>query len=128
MPGPKVGNEVSNLPADVLGLYKEARVCIANSACTASVLASRKLLMNVAVSVGASTGLKFIEYVELLSTKGYIPPNGKPWVDYIRKKGNEATHEIALMTASDATELITFLEMLLKFVYEFPSKVPGESA
>ena len=45
-------------------------------------------------------------------------------MDHIRKKGNEATHEIALMTAQDATELISFAEMLLKFVYEFPARVP----
>jgi hypothetical protein len=56
---------------------------------------------------------------------GYVPPDGKGWVDHIRKKGNEATHEIALMTAADAEELISFVEMLLKFVYEFPARVPA---
>ena len=52
------------------------------------------------------------------------PPNGKGWVDHIRKKGNEAAHEIVLMTKADADELIVFSEMLLKFVYEFPNRVP----
>ena len=46
-------------------------------------------------------------------------------MDHIRKKGNEANHEIKLMTAEDATELISFSEMLMKFIYEFPSRVPG---
>jgi hypothetical protein len=81
--------------------------------------------MNIAVAQGATEGLKFIEYVNHLADKGYIPPNGRGWVDHIRKKGNEATHEIALMTQADAEELLAFTEMLLKFVYEFPSRVPS---
>jgi hypothetical protein len=58
-----------------------------------------------------------------LALKGYVPPNGKEWVDHIREKGNEATHEIQMMTREDAEDLITFLEMLLKFMYEFPAKM-----
>jgi len=80
--------------------------------------------MNIAVSQGAKEGLEFIKYVNYLSDKGYIPPNGKHWVDHIRKKGNEATHEIALMKENDAKELMAFTEMLLRFVYEFPKSVP----
>jgi hypothetical protein len=60
----------------------------------------------------------------LVTLNGYVPPNGKGWVDHIRKKGNEATHEILLMSKTDAEELITFVEMLLKFIYEFPSRIP----
>jgi hypothetical protein len=29
------------------------------------------------------------------------------------------------MTRGDAEELISFVEMLLKFIYEFPARVPG---
>ena len=83
------------------------------------------MLMNIAVQQGAQEGLKFIDYVEHLASNGFIPPNGRGWVDHIRKKGNEATHEIALMTRSEAEELVTFSEMLLKFIYEFPSRVPS---
>ncbi len=81
--------------------------------------------MNIAVAQGAAENLRFIEYVDYLATAGYIPPNGRGWVDHIRRKGNEATHEIALMSSSDATELLAFSEMLLKFIYEFPARVPS---
>ena len=124
-PGPVPGNEVDSLPDDLEALYKEARQCCAISAYTSSVLACRKMLMNIAVAQGAKEGLSFIQYVEHLSANGYIPPNGRGWVDHIRKKGNEATHEIAVMAQSDAEELVAFVEMLLKFIYEFPSRVPG---
>jgi Domain of unknown function (DUF4145) len=46
--------------------------------------------------------------VEYLANNGYVPPNGKGWVDHIRKKGNEATHEIILMKREDALELMAF--------------------
>jgi hypothetical protein len=59
---------------------------------------------------------------------GYVPPNGKAWVDHIRKKGNEANHEIVLMKKEDSQELISFVEMLLKFIYEFPNRVPKSTA
>jgi hypothetical protein len=124
-PGVTPGNEVQHLPQDLEKLYREARTCCSVSAFTASVLASRKLLMNIAVQQGADPGLKFIEYVEYLAANGFIPPNGKGWVDHIRKKGNEATHEIALMGQPDAEELISFSEMLLKFIFEFPNRVPA---
>jgi hypothetical protein len=52
-----------------------------------------------------------------------VPPNGEEWVDHIRQKGNEANHEIVLMSSEDAKDLITFIEMLLKFIYEFPNKI-----
>jgi len=119
------GNDVQHLPNELEQLYREARNCCSVSAFTASVLASRKMLMNIAVHQKAQEGLKFVEYVDYLANKGFVPPDGRCWVDHIRKRGNEATHEIALMTKSDAEELITFTEMLLKFIYEFPNRVPA---
>lgn len=83
--------------------------------------------MNIAVANGAHEGLKFIQYVDYLAEKGFVPPNGKEWVDHIRCKGNEATHEIKIMNRSDAEELIGFLEMLLKFIYEFPARIKVKS-
>ena len=124
IPGVAPGNEVEHLPDHVEQLYREARNCTAISSYTAAVLACRKLLMNIAVAQGAPENKKFIEYVDYLADNGYIPPNGRGWVDYIRKKGNEATHEIVIMKQPDAEDLISFAEMLLKFIYEFPTRVP----
>lgn len=119
------GNDVQHLPEELAQLYKEARNCVAASAYTGAVLLCRKLLMNIGVKQGAEEGKPFIFYVNYLADQGYIPPNGRGWVDHIRKKGNEATHEIALMSKSDCEDLIAFSEMLMKFIYEFPNKVPS---
>lgn len=126
-PGVAYGNDVADVPAGIASLYDEARRCFSVSAFTSAVLACRKLLMNIAVQSGADEGQRFIEYVDFLAAEGYVPPNGKAWVDHIRKRGNEATHEIDLKTREDAEELISFAEMLLKFIYEFPAKVPTGS-
>lgn len=128
VPGVAYGNEVTHLPNDVGNLYKEARNCVSVSAFTASVLATRKLLMNVAVSQGADKNQSFQTYVSYLSTHGYVPPNATGWVDHIRNKGNEATHEIPAATEADAKDLLTFMEMILKLVFEFPNRVPGHGS
>jgi hypothetical protein len=91
---------------------------------TAAVLACRKLLMNVAVSQGAAAGDRFIAYVDHLASAGFVPPNARGWLDHIRRKSNEANHEISLMTKADAEDLVTFAEMLLKLIFEFPNRVP----
>ena len=118
------GNKISGIPSkEVEQLYEEARRCTSVSAYTAAVLSCRKLLMHIAVEKGAPEGISFVQYVEYLSDKNYVPPDGKGWVDYIRQKSNEANHEIVLMKEEEAMDLINFSEMLLRFVYEFPSKV-----
>jgi len=84
--------------------------------------------MHIGVEEKAEENKTFLYYVEYLAEKGFVPPKGKIWVDYVRKKGNEANHEIALMSSADSTALITFVEMLLRFIYEFPAMVPDTGA
>jgi len=127
VPGAPFGKPVSNLPEDLAALYEEARTCTANNCYTAAVLALRKMLMNIAVSQGAEEGIQFIAYVNYLADNHFIPPNGTAWVDHIRRRGNEATHEIQQMTRDDARDLVVFIEMLLRFIYEFPGMIqPSE--
>lgn len=128
IPSPSLGKTVPNLPSIIEAVYEEARSCVTIGSYTAAVLLCRKLLMNIAVSQGAKAGRSFMEYVEYLSDAGYIPPNGKHWVDHIRKKGNEATHEINVMGFKDAEDLLVFSEMLLRFIYEFPNLVDPPKA
>jgi len=122
-PGPAFGEPVQTLPTDVAIMYEEARNCTSADAYTAAVLVCRKILMHVAVAEGAQPNKSFKEYVDYLADNNYVPPRGKGWVDHVRDKGNEANHEIVEMNKEDAELLITFIEMLLKFIYEFPAKV-----
>lgn len=123
-PGALYGHRVEGIPDDsILNLYNEARQAVGAGANTAAVLCCRKLLMNIAVAKGAKEGETFISYVKYLSDNHFVPPDASDWVDHIRKKGNEATHEIAIMAPDDAKDLITFIEMLLKVIFEFPAMI-----
>lgn len=124
VPSAPYGDSVQYLPDDVENLYSEARSCMMVNAYTAAVLLCRKLLMNISVQHGADEGKSFQFYINFLQDQGFIPPNGKEWVDHIRRKGNEATHEIAVMDKSHAEDLINFSEMLLRFIFEFPNRIP----
>ncbi len=84
LPDVAPGNEVAHVPDDVHSLYNEARKCIASSCYTSSVLACRKLLMNIAVTEGADEGLRFIEYIDYLANNGYVPPKGRGWCGFPR--------------------------------------------
>lgn len=127
-PGARHGEDVLGInDAGVEALYKEARDSFSKNAYTSAVLCCRKLLMHIAVAKGDAAGKSFIEYVEFLSEKNYVPPDAKGWVDHIRQKGNEANHEIVVMSKEEASDLLSFSEMLLKLVYEFPNKIKAKN-
>lgn len=121
-PGVLAGNEVSDLPQEVHSLYTEIRKSYAVNAYTAAVMACRKLLMHIAVEKGAEKNKPFVYYVDYLEEKHFLPPDSKAWIDSIRAKGNEANHEVTIMSHEDAKSLIDLFEMMLKFLYEFPSR------
>src|SRR5438445_12202949 len=121
-PAVRMGRDVKGITEQGVGrLYAEARDCTGVGAYTGAVLLCRKILMNIAVQHGAPANQPFATYVDFLAASGFVPLNGKTWVDKIRDKGNEATHDIPAMTAADAEQILNFTEMLLRFVYEFQS-------
>jgi hypothetical protein len=123
-PGIIFGNPVLEInDQSVESLYDEARKTTGTGCYTAAILCCRKLLMHIAVSKGAKEGDSFINYVKFLADNNYIPPDAKDWVDHIRRKGNEANHEISIMSKEDAEELLIFIEMLMKLIYEFPALI-----
>jgi hypothetical protein len=128
IPQQLIGNEVKYLPQEVEDVYNEARRCYTVNAYTGSVMLCRKLLMNIAVHKGAPPNQKFAEYVDYLCDKGFVSGDNKIWADLVRNKGNEANHEIPKMTSTDAEELIEFLELVLKSIYEFPEKAKLRTA
>lgn len=121
VPGVKFGREVKNLPENIQLLYDECRTCYANQCYTSAQMIARTLLMHIAVEQGAGVGLPFVKYVNYLNDNGYIPPNGKKWVDFIRTSGNVANHEIVIKEKEETEKVITFLSTLLLVIYELPN-------
>jgi hypothetical protein len=120
VPGAAFGNSVDHLPGDLGPLYQEARNCMVVSAYTAAVLTCRKMLMHIAVEKGAPPDKTFQFYVGYLVDGKILPTSFQTWVDAIRQRGNEANHEITVMGQKDANDILSFTEMLLKVLYEYP--------
>jgi hypothetical protein len=124
IPGVKYGKSVNEISdKKILKLYEEARDCTGFGAHTAAILCCRKLLMHIAVSKKAEKGKSFAYYVKYLAENNFVPAGGEKWINYIKNRGNEANHEINIMEKSDAEELLDFMEMLLKLIYEFPARM-----
>jgi len=122
-PGVAFGNAVDGIDDEsVNNLYEEARNCASVNAYTATAMACRKILMNIAVAKGAKENLKFVQYVQYLADNSYVPPDGKDWVEHIKNKGNDANHKIEIVSKEDAEELLYFMEMLLTFIYAVPAR------
>lgn len=122
-PSPRFGEPVGELEPIVESAYEEARRCTGERCYTAAVLLCRKVLMNVAVTKGAKAGDSFANYIDWLNEHGYIPPDGRDWVDQIRDKGNEATHKIPEINKDDAHRIVKFTQMLLQFMFELPAAI-----
>jgi hypothetical protein len=128
VPGPMIGEEVNNLPEDISPLYNEVRRAYSVNAFTCSVLCARKILMHVAISKGAEEKKNFEYYVDYVTDGDIVPKNMKSWIDRIRDAGNESNHELKSNTEEEASQIIEFLGMLLKLVYQYnPDDTDKES-
>jgi Domain of unknown function (DUF4145) len=116
------GRDVQNIPEPIKTLYAEARQSAGAGSYTASVLTCRKMLVDLACANGDEwkKGKQFWEYVKYLNGKLFAPDAGQVWINRIRDQGNKATHELGVQSEADAAELLRYVEMLLRLLYEFP--------
>jgi hypothetical protein len=124
-PEPLPGEAIPHVPEPVHGMYEEARACVMSGAYRSAALACRTTLMYVATELNNKTQIEggFKANVEWLFKNGWIPPNGKAWVDYIKDRGNDATHEILVADPELARQLVDFLAMLLRYAYDMPNRL-----
>ena len=127
-PVSRPGSAVEHVPTDLYELYNEARAAVTAGAHTAAMMVCRKMLMNIAHDQGAKKAdlESYQKSVNYLVENHFVPPGGEGWVDYVRRRGNEANHEIDLMEYEDARALVKFVEALLRFNYELIGMVPSD--
>lgn len=127
VPLERFGRGFKHVPEDVKRLYDEITLSFSAGAYTASVLASRKMLVHLAVQEGAPRdGMSFKQYVEYLESENIVPRSASGWVDYIRSKGNETTHELVFADEKEAKMLAVFIENMLLTIYEFPAMLEND--
>ena len=123
LPAPNVAKKIKGMPDKVKQAYVEACKCLAQDAPTTAVMMCRKLLVYVAVQEGAERDLDgYVPYVNFLKEKGHVPPNAHKMVDLVRKIGNDANHELKPVDPTEAEALLSFMGMLLTFIYTFKAE------
>lgn len=122
IPCAKIARSFEKVPEDINKIYEEARNCYSIGAYTAVTLLCRKLLMHVAVNLGAKEESNFRTYVEYLSDNNYITKNSGKWVDRIGRMGNDSNHEIKISSQDEASMIIRFCEMFLATNYEYDNE------
>lgn len=126
VPLPKIDNNLQNIPLEVMEVYQEALDAYSVGAFTGTTLLCRKLLMHIAVDLGAKENESFAEYVKFFDEQHYISPRSHNWVDEIRKIGNKANHKLDMNTKEEAEKDLIFCEMILKSNYEYPNEISNE--
>lgn len=116
-PAPRPLDAVVGVPGDIARAWEEARSAFGAGAHSAAELVCRKILMHVAVEKGAPAGLSFAAYVTYLVDQGHVTAVMRPWVDQIRIRGNEATHELVLHDARETLSVLTFTHQMLTLIY-----------
>jgi hypothetical protein len=112
---------ITGLPSDVAGAWKEAQAAHVVAAYTASEMMCRKILMHLAVDVAdGKEGGTFKRFIEDLDKAGYISTGLKPAIEKIKDRGNTANHELPASTAADSLMTLRITEHLLRAVYEIP--------
>lgn len=127
IPLPKRDNNLKNIPLEISKVYQEALDAYSAGAFTGTTLLCRKLLMNIAIELGAKENKQFKDYVDFLNEKHYISPRSHNWVDEIRKIGNTAAHKLDLNTKEEAEKDLIFCEMILKSNYEYPNEINNKN-
>lgn len=134
LPSQLYGESVSGVPEEISHLYIESRKALSASAPTASIMACRKILLNLAVHHAGLDAKNekgfsptYTACVEHL-VSSQLPPTMKTWLNTVKKTGNDANHEIKQASVDDARLLIDFVGQILKVMFEMPAKVPTEKS
>lgn len=116
------GRPLRRVPDDSRRVYDEARQCCSIEAYSAAVLLCRKLLVHIAHDLQPESPKErrqtFAQYIDWLNDNGYIPPNGKGWVDWLKDRGNAENHEIVEATRNEAERIVDLSYALLLWNYE----------
>ncbi|WP_084459274.1 DUF4145 domain-containing protein [Mycolicibacterium houstonense] len=119
------------LTGEALTAWQEVRRCLSVGATTAAVMMCRKLLFHVAVEHGLpdkdSRGRAptFVEALNHLEVSGVITTRMRPWVERIKDVGNEANHDLAAVSATEANDVATFTRQLINLAYELDAMIAG---
>jgi hypothetical protein len=99
----------------------EAKACMqVNAFCAAAVMA-RRVIQQVAIDKGFTSG-NLVNQIEELASNGIITTDIKEWATVVRWVGNDAAHPSpTVVEQDDASDIIELAHQLLQIVYVAPA-------
>ena len=104
-------------PENIVDNYKEMMMNLNTNSYTSCAMMCRRILMLIAIDLGATKNKKFEYYVKYLENRGYVTPQMKRWVDNIRKIGNDANHNYESVLERHAMFSPMFIVALITKIY-----------
>jgi hypothetical protein len=112
----------ADVPDGIRKAFAEAVTCLAAGCPRAAAVMARRALEAVCAHQGIKEAT-LAKSVDSLVASGKLVPSLAEWAKEVRLVGNKGAHFDALdeIDANDVSELLSFLEELLKFMYELPA-------
>lgn len=114
------GSKFKDIMNDTIkNLFDEAKKCYSINAYSASILCCRTLIINYANSKGAQDSVSFISGIDYLVENNYMPENRGDLIKNIKVREYPTKKEFKMSNKEEAEEIISFIDILLKFNSEF---------
>lgn len=117
-------NLSSDIPEDIQEILQEAKTTFSAQCYRASAVMSRRTLEAITVDKGETEGVLANRIKNLVKT-GVLDKNLGDWATEIRLIGNSGAHfdPIKNVEKEDASQIILFIEELIKYVYVMPAEI-----
>ena len=114
-----------NWPAEVQRYWPQAHDSLTNENWDAAVIVARSALQAAMRQQGAQ-GKNLKAEIDDLASKGILHLLMKDWSHQVRELANESAHPSsggAATDAGDARDIVSFLDVLLAYLYDFPKHI-----
>ena len=122
-PLPAELGEPEFLPDNISRFFSQAASSLKEGNLDASAMMSRKVLEVGVKTLSPEASGTLYSRIERLAEDGQITEDLNDWAHIIRDSGNEATHEEEPVTREFAEELLSFVEMFLRYTFTMPKMV-----
>lgn len=121
LPQSKLSNDI---PAEVSNIYYEAVITYYAKAPRATAVMLRRTVEAIVVNLGETKG-SLAQRLQNLSDKNILQSSLSDWAKEVRLIGNQGAHYDPAneVTMEDATQLLTFVQELMKYIYELPAEL-----
>jgi hypothetical protein len=114
----------ADIPAEIASAFAEAVTALAANCPRAAAVMARRTLEAICADKGETDGV-LATRLTAMGNRGILTPVLADWAKEVRLVGNTGAHFDAIQQVSidDARQLTTFIQELLKHIYELPAEL-----